>query len=45
MRKAELELSSDLVKGLVRQGDVPTFPYFAAGEWSLDGGGLTSGHP
>ena len=37
MRKAKLELSSELVKGLVRQGDVPTFPYFAAGEWSLDG--------
>jgi glyceraldehyde-3-phosphate dehydrogenase [NAD(P)+] len=37
LRKAELELSSELVKGLVRQGDVPTFPYFAAGEWSLDG--------
>ncbi|MFP3265665.1 MAG: NADP-dependent glyceraldehyde-3-phosphate dehydrogenase [Acidilobus sp.] len=37
MRKAELSLSSELLKGLVRQGDVPTFPYFAAGEWSLEG--------
>ncbi|WP_048812895.1 NADP-dependent glyceraldehyde-3-phosphate dehydrogenase [Acidilobus saccharovorans] len=37
MRKAELSLSSEAVKEFVRQGEVPAFPYFAAGQWSLEG--------